>query len=554
MSWPFLCSGRRDQIERLAWLIGVRTNELMLNSPRIIGVGIYQLGKTTARKGVLSRTSVRLCPKCIAPTFSSTGGVGIFQKLEWSVDCLFSCGIHNCPLITVPSAKNTHSTYDFVSRVLEHQEFICAQALEPTILPRTDFEDYVRQRIKGGPQDDWLRTLDLSHLYRASSTLGALIEKVETMALESLPPETLQGICQTGLSCLLEGPIAYKEALSTVYRKNAGERPYYSVDLAQLYKWLRASHDEPGLEAFSNTTREHVFRTYPIPLRKEVFGQKPSRQEWFSLYEAGKKSGFGRVFLKKLLGHMTGENEVEALSRTDVHIDDLVAVQAFWENLLSLMNAASRLGVSPTQIKVLQSKGVLKMIKITSSLRYFEKDEIARLLEKLEELPSELPDIKLIPINEYCRSKSVPLAQVIDLWVKGLLDGRLSRGAGNGLQSIEVDCDLCCHKAGLVLACDLELIEAAKYLKINIAAIRKLRNGGQLIQVFRRNPDTNHLKNYITRESILEFEKLYITLGQMASLQKVEPIHLARRLDRDEIWPITCAGAFVRVYDRHVIN
>ncbi|WP_066710141.1 hypothetical protein [Celeribacter ethanolicus] len=97
---------------------------------------------------------------------------------------------------------------------------------------------------------------------------------------------------------------------------------------------------------------------------------------------------------------------------------------------------------------------------------------------------------------------------------------------------------------------DLSLCETASYLKLNVVAVRRLRDGGYLTQIRRRNPDTNFQRFYITKASIKRFEALYITLGQMADLENVAAIHLARRLDWEGIPTISCTSGYVRAYER----
>ena len=119
-----------------------------------------------------------------------------------------------------------------------------------------------------------------------------------------------------------------------------------------------------------------------------------------------------------------------------------------------------------------------------------------------------------------------------------------------GLNAIEVDWDAICPRKTVRLHQDITLPETARYLKINVAAIRHLRDQGILSEIRKRNPDTNHQKQYISKRSIQAFERSFVTLGQMAAVQKVAPIHLARKLDVEGITPIPCAGALVRVYNK----
>lgn len=51
--------------------------------------------------------------------------------------------------------------------------------------------------------------------------------------------------------------------------------------------------------------------------------------------------------------------------------------------LMELGEAASLLGILPEQVKRLQDLGVLKAVKLTSTLRYVERDQIVDILEKV---------------------------------------------------------------------------------------------------------------------------------------------------------------------------
>lgn len=287
---------------------------------------------------------------------------------------------------------------------------------------------------------------------------------------------------------------------------------------------------------------------------KKVFGQSPERRVWLTMDEARKRTGCGVVFLKKLLGHLDGSSEAEALKRTEVHVNDVPRVRDYMSRLINLKDAALQLGILPQQVKGLQNRGVLGTVKITSSLRYLSREEIAELITQLDNLPDTLAGISVAPLKEFCRAKGIPLTRVIDLWRRSEMDGKICRGNGKGLQAIEVDWDALCDKMKVRLDQDLTLPEAASYLKISVISIRHLRDHGYLMQIQRRNPDTNHLKHYLSKASIQEFERTYITLGQMASRQKVAPIHLARQLDRDDIHPIICGKEQVRVYDRKSVG
>lgn len=554
MRWPFLCSGHDDQVEQLAWLTGEPLDLLRTWRTQKVGIGRYRVGQTIASTGVLRRTSVRLCPKCVSSALSEHGPSGVFQLLEWSVLCIKRCARHGCPLIILPSEGHSHAIYDFVSRVLERQDEVQRAAEASEMLHATRFETYVRHRIWHGPADDWLRDFDLTLVHRASMSLGAALCGVKDEHLKHVPDAEMRGFCQVGFERLVGGPDAYGEALRDLHRQSSAHRPTFTADMGPHYHWLREVQTEPAIQQMLDVTRKFVFDAYPTPAEKKVFGKTPNRRVWLTMDEARNRTGFGVVFLKQLLGHLDGSSEAEALKRTEVHVHEVLKVRAYMQGLINLKEAASQLGILPEQVKGLQNRGVLQIIRITSSLRYLSREEVAELTSEVAALPTASAGRSVAPLKEFCRAKGVPLTRVIGLWRRGEMDGKIFRGDGRGVQAIEVDWEAFCDRAPVQLGQDLTLPEAARYLKISVISIRHLRDHGYLTQIQRRNPDTNHLKNYLSEASIQEFERTYVTLGQMASLLKVAPIHLARQLDRDDVLPIICGKVQVRVYERKSVG
>lgn len=553
MRWPYLCSGHDDQIERLAWLIGQSPEKLREITSGKVEVGRFKFGQTVATFGSLRRTAVRFCPKCVTNALLNAGPHGVFQMQEWAITSLQTCPHHNCFFMTLPAAKYAHINYDFVARILENIDAVQSASLCPEIATQTAFERYIRERIWRGPKDDWLEELDLTQIHRLCLNLGAALKGLKMKAMMTLDGPQERSLCQLGFKYFNAGPDGFSSALKRIHGQSTTARPYFSTDMGPFYQWLREFYDDPTLEPIVDLTCTHIFETYPTPMGQEVFNRVAPKQIWLTMNEARKKTGFGVMFLKKFLGYMNGLDETEAVLRTDVHADELAKVQAYWKTLLNLETAASLLGISSGQVKLLQDCGVLDMIRITSTLRYVSKDQVTKLLERLEKLPTELPNRSVFTLRTFCCLRQVSIVRLIELWVLGKLDGKLCRGKGQGLGAIEVDWLLLSDKGVVKLIKDLTPAEAARYLKVNIIVIRRLRDAGYFEVKSVRNPDTNHLKQFITQRSISGFERKYITLGQMAHAQNVRPIHLARKLDRENLTPISCSAGPVRVYLRQAI-
>ena len=363
-----------------------------------------------------------------------------------------------------------------------------------------------------------------------------------------------QRLTEEGFLNLRHGPEDLKRALCRLRENSRTKRPLFHADLGPFYDWLRDQWDDEALASITRTTRQHICSNYPVSPDKKIFGEKPAQKVWFTLEEARKQSGLSVIFLKKLIGHMNGVSEKEALTLSVVHVKDIAKAKSYREKLTNLKDAAGQLGVTVHQVKALQDHNVLTTVKLTSALRYVLRDEVENLVSQIELLPEAPPGASVVPLKEYCRANGVHFARVIDQSLRNEMDGKLFRGEGEGLSAIEVGWKAQCGGVRVSLTKDLTVREAARYLQIKVTSIRNLRDNGYLTQVQRRNPDTNHLKQYISKASLRAFEKRYVTLGQMASHQKVEPYHLARALDREGIDPISCGKALVRAYDKCAVN
>lgn len=550
MHWPSLCSGRWDQLERLAWLTGHDVEQLKLWAATPITPKQYQVGKATAPTRVFRRTACRCCPLCVYEGRKQHGAHGIFELLEWKVLSLHRCQTHGVQFMTLPLAPHSHEAYDFSTQALLHWNKIEKAACAAVNLPWTSFEQSVRARLRGHAQEDWLAGLDLANMQGASLHLGAALDGIGSQRIGRLEDAQIHKLCERGYSYLRQGPSGLNLALCKLDASDHGERSYFSADIGAFYHWLNGCADDITLTALVETTRTHIFTSYPVSKDKLILGEKPTQEIWLTMEEARKRSGFGAAFLKKLLGHMQGLSEQDALRRTRVRVTELTKVQEFWRKLLNLSQAAQMLSLRPDQIKAMMRLGLLTQIRITSTLRYSVRDEVDALLKQIEALPLQAKTTEFQPIGVFCRDKKIPLMQVLRAFMCKDPQWHFRRRNGSGFSAIEVTTDTVKQELVPSLDQDLSLSQAARYLQISLSSVRKLRDAGYLCSVKKVNPDTKHIKEFLLRQSIETFEKNYTTLGQMASHRNIAPIHLARKLDRGPLFPISCGDTLVRAYDR----
>ena len=548
MRWPSLCTGSETEVNQLSWLLNVPTKTLKGHLIKKLAHGRYQIGWAQATTGVLRRTSGRLCPQCVVSALECDSPVGFFHRLEWSLSCMHVCFVHECPLIQLPKAENSHKAYDFTSRVLQHLSLI-RQAAETDIkTPETTFEISVRRRVQKGPEQNWLQSLDLTQLHRSSFTLGASLARFRTESWNNLPKEEHRALCNLGFNSLAKGPGGLRSSLEQLYHQNKSKKPCVSDDFRPFYRWLLTNQTAPNLDQFVEITRKHIIENYPVPLKKGVLGQRSPDQKVYAMSEARSQIGLGAAFAKTLLGHINGQTPLEASKRTEISADELQTMKVFWNGLANLREAAALLGIQPEQVKKLQEIGFLKTVRLSSTLRYVEHTQITAILEKVAKLPKAYPCLTLVPLKQFCRGKQRSLEKVVKFWMDDPSFGGFYLGEGVGLHQIMVSPQVEIAPEDATLTQDLAVTDAARFLKITVASIRHLRDAGYLQEIRRRNPDTNHIKGFITKASIERFQQKYVTLGQAAKRLETRAHQLAQRIDAFGLETIDCPSGYVRVY------
>lgn len=253
MRWPFLCSGQDDQLQRLSRLTGADLCQLQFCSPIKLKNGRYRVGRAISSVGAFRRTSIRLCPICTVEALDGPGECAVFQQLEWCITCLHRCETHGVALCALPPAANSHEAYDVVAQILRHKSIIMDGAAHSVRLEASPFEEYIRHRVRQGPQDDWLQPLELVHLHRACLTLGLTISGYQGKRLIDVDRDDERRACDAGFDVLAQGAEGLDEALKMLRSRDRDGRPWFSADLGHFHAWLRTAQDVPALDGLIST-------------------------------------------------------------------------------------------------------------------------------------------------------------------------------------------------------------------------------------------------------------------------------------------------------------
>lgn len=550
LRWPDICSGHSDQLSLLAKLADVSTDELIFWSAPLTSPCRYRIGAELASTGAFRRAVTRICPTCVIEAESSGLKLGPFQRLEWLVLSIQVCERHGTPLLRLPNSTYAHYTYDLLAQIDRHRPMIAKASEKAKRLPLTALEQHVLQRIRGQGADDWLAGLELQQLHRACQTLGSALLFGSARRSAALEWSENRAALSEGYDVLQGGPAVLWQAFLRLKAAHQTERPYFSTDMGDFYTWLKEEVDAPNLAELRSVVRSFISENYPLQADHIILGEAIGSVSRLTFDEARHVSGIARARMAKTLAHLRPKGRSTSPVITDVSRHDVMLVEEFWAGLSNLKDAADILGVHPAQMKRLINGGILDAVRMGSALRYVTKASIAQLLRLIAALPVEQENSVLIPIAEFSQSRCVSMAVVLGAIKRKEIHSVYRVEAAHGIRSILIDDAEMPIRKRRRYPEDMSIAEAAEHLRIGAASIRILRDGGFLVQVHRRNPDTNHMRAFITRESMACFEGEYETLGQIAERQCCRAMHLATRLDAEGVEPLYLKGSLVRAYLR----
>ncbi len=345
-------------------------------------------------------------------------------------------------------------------------------------------------------------------------------------------------------------PLRILAALAKLKKAYHTERPYFSTDIGDFYTWLKEELEEPKLKEMRHVVRSFITENYPLRPGAEILGEKVHKGKRMTFADARQVSGIARARMATTLGHLRPGGQEAKAAVTDVSVDDIKAVDAFWNKHSNLKDAAERLGLHPAQVKAFIDAGLLEAIRLNSALRYVTNASIDAILAVFSSAPADHPNSELLPIAEFSQSRCISMARVVSAALEGKIKDVRRNPDLSGIRSLLIDNGQLPIRQRRRHTMDMSVAEAAEHLQIGAMGVRALRDAGYLVQVHRRNPDTNHQRAFITFESIRRFEAECETLGQMATRIGIRPMHLAKRLDNAGVDPVATAGRTVRAYLR----
>jgi hypothetical protein len=426
-------------------------------------------------------------------------------------------------LVTLKPEKYTIQNYDFAGLVERHWPSIQAEAQMDHHRPFTSLESYIRERLEGASQIPFLDAMPMHIATRLCELLGFVLEYGPSLKISEASEDDLSKSGGVGLTALETGEAGLYVALDTLVSPIGLRTVRHRSDLGALFEWLRPTNLSAEFDPLKDIVRDYIFRTYPCGEGDLVLGATCPQTSRYSIHGAWKTLGIQRERMNRFLiaEGVAQKNigEPEITLNDGLSSQDLERLTEQISNRLTISEAADFLNVSIDFLMLLRQSGIVEpIVDALDQVPKYEKHVLEVLLTRLEAaVRVQTTQIdEMVSIIEAARRLRCPAPEIVELILNGRVEWVSRDAAVHGLAGFRVG--LSQVRAALP---PLEMDgvikgEAVSMLRVTYPTINHLIGKGLLRSRRVRNPKSRQFLDAVCTDSIAEFQRNYVTLGQLA--------------------------------------
>lgn len=583
ISFPRLARGDQEELGRFAALTRNDLDNLRMHSTIHLPDGSIRLGHAVLAKHVLTRSTVRVCPDCVAKDIAENAGVtpdiAIIWRRNWLVSAIDTCPIHSRPLSAVARITASNLQWDATLAWSDLSGELDELLASPARREPHGLQNYSIERIEG--RGEPVAALDVMPLHTAIVTCAQFgrLNIGADRRWKDLAEHTRHLAYRSGFDVLSRGPDAIgalvERRLSEI---QDGTHGYLGAStlLKHVHLFLKGTLDDPAFDQLRNAVANAVFDVLPIgPEDEPVLGVNCTRRRTYSLSAASQKFGLQeRTFA--LYAEAAGVGVRNAHGR--LIIDAEKANEFFGESggFINIANVGKEIGARGPSLEAFVEAGLLTPLSTENTrerqhLPVRRKDVsqlMSRFMDKSVVLPSApegtiaLPDLHRRFRKSYSMVHELVLSGAI--WL-GRVDGpkvyaslhvsiaEVSEHYKNRHSAQEKDGERHGTFEGPQQAL-LDLFEAAAIAGINHESLRILAAENLIPTMTVINPKTGFPKRMYSPHDMENFAAEHISLTVLARNNKVRPSDLRPAIERMKIATAFDERCGSRIYRRQDLS
>lgn len=521
--------GNPTTLAHLASISGAKPARLIENAVRREVDGWRVRGQLML-KSSMQRTSVRLCPACIAEDLARTasrGDVQVQGRLHWQVVSIRTCHMHDMAIVDAIAAPHAHLAHDFAQLVVPAATRLAALAETAQRRSLSGFEAYLIGRLENAAgSHPWLDSLEFAAAARICEIIGAIVLRGREPKLLRFSDDDWQTAGEAGFSVAAGGPASICAWLSELQASYAysragteGPQALYGV----FYKFLGFQATDAVFDPIRDLVREHIVATMPVGAGEIVLGKTVDRRRLHSVYSASLETRLHPKRLQKLLIGAGVLDEALADANNARQIFGADQLHAVFENerqAISQQQVETYINAGRVHTQLVIDQGFIKPLPAPdgAASRYAKADLdrfVARLLEAAE--PVEVPRLPICTIPAAAKRANCSAAEIIHMILERKLAwvGRLETTPG--YLSVLVDLDEIKRAVrGAPIVDGFTARQLEHELKTTTRVITMLLAHGAFQPVTMTNPVNRCPVQIIPRGQVDAFNAEYVSLTNLA--------------------------------------
>ncbi|SMQ85901.1 TniQ protein [Devosia lucknowensis] len=530
--------GVEDAIRAVAALGDADAKQLITMTPRPSeGEREYHVAGEVLGPLGINRTFFRYCPHCVLEDVHQFEGplhARPWLRLEWTISHYRACHLHHTELLECKPVRRHSQPYDFSEAMMTLLPNMDRLATTAFASKPSGFDEWIIARIEGARDpDNWLDALPLYVAAQWCEAFGVSLLHPAKVQTSRLTEVEWAAAAEEGFSISRRGATAIDAALQrlTLAEKRTrgivGPRDTYGYGFHLLQKTVT----DPAFEPIRKIVRDHAMQALPWKIGTDMLGVTIEENQVLTVQTASLASGVDRKTMRNVLKRngLALQDIEDGLRdhRVVVSTRDIEGTVRKLKGALTAPQTMELLGIDRRQLDAIVEAGGLADASGAppdhwGQARYAPEDielMLVRLMDGAVEV--EAPTKRQVGIP---RARHVSLASNTEI-MRFIFERRLTwkgRLAGQtGFHALLLDVDECIEliRASappmdglLFIELEREIIGFNKNAVPHLVRLKKLDKDEEY------SPSARRLVPVITRASVDEFRRKYVTAGELCQV------------------------------------
>ena len=549
-----IADGNPWMLQKLAHLGGLGSDEMFRWSVKKLKSTQYRIANQLIERRWIVRTSLRLCPHCVAQT-PHPYDEGIVGQATWHIPFMRQCPQHRVLLRSFERVGYAGSIHDFTKRCLEQRWEILRAADDATISAQSELSSYIERRAMGTPVTRWIDTLECNAAAYFCELLGLLLDRGGDVGISSLTEDERRQVGDIGFGITSGGTKDVLEALRELPRPKVKSKA--QAHLGSLYQWLNRSAMDVQYHPLKDLIRDYIVETFPVGPGETVLGQVVEHRRVHNLTTFARDC---RASTKRSREALVAAGLLRSsTATTDDPVSQVFCAQKS-QPVLDKLNggitrrmAIKQLHIPRAQFDALLLGRILQpMPGLGEITPYYAKTDVMLLLAQLtQERGVDDPPADIVDIQTACRKLVCGAAEIVDLIVRDQLQFIIQDKKAEGYLAVRLSVS---ELAGKLAGVGVEGHTRAKLkqlLSINDPAVKFLIEAGYLNATASRNPVTRKTAAVVLPKDYAMFLERYIPAKHLAELLGTTPRSVIAKMKKLGVAPLDmpdgCVGTMYEI-------